>query len=109
MKKKVVPNYELIYDGGGTHDNTFTYQVSCDGLVARGTGRCKKDAKHEAAKAMLEAIAAHRAYPQLPASPAPSPVKTPPTTEETYPKKSSNMPFLNAIGALAVVTFCFLL
>ncbi|XP_043482710.1 RISC-loading complex subunit tarbp2-like isoform X2 [Leptopilina heterotoma] len=101
-KKKCVPNYELIHDGGGTHDNTFTYQVSCDGFVAIGTGRCKKDAKHEAAKEMLETIAAHRAYPQLQESPAPSPARRPLLTEPPIsPKRSTNMPFLNAIGALS--------
>ena len=103
MKRKIVPTYELIYDGGGTHDNTFTYQVSCEELVATGTGRCKKDAKHEAAKAMLEAVAAHRAYPQLPASPAPSPIKRALPTEVTVsPKRAPNMPFQNAVGALTV-------
>ncbi|XP_051156086.1 interferon-inducible double-stranded RNA-dependent protein kinase activator A homolog [Leptopilina boulardi] len=102
MKEKCVPNYELIFDGGGTHDNTFTYQVTCDGFMAIGTGRCKKDAKHEAAKEMLEKIAAHRAYPQLQESPAPSPARRPLLTETTVsPKRPSNLPFLNAIGALA--------
>ncbi|XP_033231153.1 interferon-inducible double-stranded RNA-dependent protein kinase activator A-like isoform X2 [Belonocnema kinseyi] len=101
MKRKIVPNYELTYDGGGTHDNTFTYQVSCDGLVATGTGRCKKDAKHEAAKMMLETIAAHRAYPQLPASPAPSPVKKPLITEVIVSPKRTQ--FVNAVGALTAL------
>lgn len=101
VKKCVTPNYELIHDGGGTHANTFTFQVSCDGLTARGTGRCKKDAKHEAAKNMLEAIALHRNYPQLPASPAQSPVRTPlPEAPPASPKIPPNQPFVNAVGAL---------
>lgn len=101
VKEQTVPNYELIHDGGGTHMNTFTYQVTCDGLRAIGTGRSKKDAKHEAAKAMLEVIATHRGYPQLPAPPAQSPLRTPlppviPETERLPP----NVPFVNAVGAL---------
>ncbi|XP_015608510.1 RISC-loading complex subunit TARBP2-like [Cephus cinctus] len=101
VKKGTVPNYELIYDGGGSHINTFTFQVTCDGLSATGTGRCKKDAKHEAAKTMLETIAKHRSYPQLPASPAQSPMRTPlPAQIPPSPKIPPNAPFINAIGAL---------
>nr|XP_031839002.1 RISC-loading complex subunit TARBP2-like isoform X2 [Nomia melanderi] len=104
VKNQSVPNYELIHDGGGTHMNTFTYQVTCDGLIAVGTGRSKKDAKHEAAKAMIEAITAQRGYPQLPASPSQSPLRTPlppviPETERLPP----NVPFVNAVGALKEV------
>ncbi|XP_076748609.1 RISC-loading complex subunit TARBP2 isoform X2 [Xylocopa sonorina] len=100
-KKLIVPNYELIHDGGGTHINSFTYRVSCDGLCADGTGRSKKDAKHEAAKAMLEAIAAHRGYPQLPASPAQSPIRTPlPPTIPEVERIPPSVPFVNAVGAL---------
>lgn len=101
VKKGTVPNYDLIYDGGGTHINTFTYRVTCDGFVATGTGRCKKDAKHIAAKNMLETIAAARSYPQLPATPIDSPVRTPlPEKLPASPKISPNEPFLNAIGEL---------
>nr|XP_050856164.1 interferon-inducible double-stranded RNA-dependent protein kinase activator A-like [Vespula vulgaris]XP_050856165.1 interferon-inducible double-stranded RNA-dependent protein kinase activator A-like [Vespula vulgaris]XP_050856166.1 interferon-inducible double-stranded RNA-dependent protein kinase activator A-like [Vespula vulgaris] len=101
VKKQMIPDYELIHDGGGTHVNTFTYRVTCEGLSATGTGRSKKDAKHEAAKAMLEKIAAHRAYPQLPASPAQSPIKTCiPTVIPASPRIPPNEPFVNAIGAL---------
>ncbi|KAI4494379.1 hypothetical protein M0802_008871 [Mischocyttarus mexicanus] len=104
VKSKMIPNYDLIHDGGGTHVNTFTYRVSCEGLTATGTGRSKKDAKHEAAKAMLEKIAAHRAYPQLPASPAQSPVRSPiPTAIPVSPRIPPNEPFVNAIGALQSV------
>lgn len=106
VKKCMVPNYELIHNGGGGHVNTFTYQVSCDGLSAKGTGRCKKDAKHEAAKAMLETIANVNSFPQLPASPAPSPKHTPFETQvPAVSKTSGSVPFHNAIGALQVNFF----
>ncbi|XP_033349455.1 interferon-inducible double-stranded RNA-dependent protein kinase activator A-like [Bombus vosnesenskii] len=100
-KNLVTPNYELIHDGGGTHINTFTYRVTCEGLTATGIGRSKKDAKHEAAKAMLEAIAAHRGYLQLPASPAQSSVRTPlPPTIPEVKRTPPDEPFINAVGAL---------
>ncbi|XP_014609346.1 PREDICTED: RISC-loading complex subunit tarbp2-like, partial [Polistes canadensis] len=73
------------------------------GLTATGTGRNKKDAKHEAAKAMLEKIAAHRAYPQLPASPAQSPVRSPISTVIPASPRISSYDFINAIGALQSV------
>lgn len=101
VKKQIVPQYDLIHDGGGTHINTFIYQVICDGLCATGQGRCKKDAKHEAAKAMIQAIAAVRNYPQLPASAESSPVNTSsPAVDLPSKTNSSNAPFLNAVGAL---------
>lgn len=100
-KNLATPNYELIHDGGGTHINTFTYRVTCEGLTATGVGRSKKDAKHEAAKAMLEAIAAHRGYLQLPASPAQSSVRTPlPPTIPEVKRTPPDVPFINAVGAL---------
>lgn len=59
-QQKQVVNYELIKDGGGTHVNHFVYRVSCQGLQATGEGRSKREAKHEAAEAMLYALANHR-------------------------------------------------
>lgn len=103
VKKGGLPNYELIHDGGGTHINTFTYKVTCDDLITIGTGRCKKDAKHEAASAMLQAIATQRNYPQLPESPIKSPVRTPIHEPKVPPRVPANVPFINTIGALQVI------
>lgn len=105
VKQGMIPDYELIHDGGGRHVNTFTYQVSCDGLCATGSGRCKKDAKHEAAKAMLAEIAAHRNYRQLPAAstPAESPSRSPFRSSPPSAKIPANVPFVNAIGELQVM------
>lgn len=103
QKKGSPPNYELIHDGGGTHQNIFTYKVTCFGLSAEGTGRNKKDAKHEAASAMLETMAKHNALPQLPASPCDTPVRTPlPMELPTCPKSPVDQPFRNTIGELQV-------
>lgn len=103
VKNKITPNYELIHDGGGSHMNVFAYQVKCDDLIASGIGRSKKDAKHEAAKAMLETIATKRGYLQLPASPAQSPIRTPllPIIPEIS-RIPPDIPFVNAVGALQV-------
>lgn len=105
VKQGMIPDYELIHDGGGRHVNTFTYRVECDGLSATGTGRCKKDAKHEAAKAMLTEIAAHRNYPQLPAASTPtmSPSRSPFHSAPPLPKLTANVPFFNAVGELQVI------
>lgn len=104
VKKGGSPNYELIHDGGGSHENTFTYKVSCEGLKAIGTGRCKKDAKHAAAGNMLETIAKHNGLLPLPASPAKSPVRAPPPQPKPEPYvQDPNGPFVNAIGALQVI------
>ncbi|KAM0733400.1 Protein Loquacious [Formica fusca] len=102
VKQGMIPDYELIHDGGGRHVNTFTYRVICDGLTATGTGRCKKEAKHEAAKAMLTDIVNHRNYPQLPAAntPAVSPSRSPFHSIPLPPKIPANVPFVNAIGEL---------
>lgn len=102
VKQGMIPDYELIHDGGGRHMNTFVYKVVCDGLTATGTGRCKKEAKHEAAKAMLTEIINHRNYPQLPAAstPAVSPSRSPFRSAPLPPKIPANVPFVNAIGEL---------
>ncbi|XP_012281909.1 RISC-loading complex subunit tarbp2 [Orussus abietinus] len=98
VRKGTAPNYELIYDGGGSHNNKFIFQVSCDGLTATGGGRCKKDAKHEAAKAMLELIVKQTGI-EVQDSPMPSPVhNSTPAVLPVSPK--TNVPFVNAIGAL---------
>ncbi|XP_029164953.1 RISC-loading complex subunit TARBP2-like [Nylanderia fulva] len=102
VKQNMIPDYELIHDGGGRHVNTFTYRVMCDGFTAIGTGRCKKEAKHEAATAMLTEIAKQRNYPQLPAASTPtgSPSRSPFHVTPLPPKIPANAPFVNAIGEL---------
>ncbi|BES97370.1 Double-stranded RNA Hypothetical protein motif [Nesidiocoris tenuis] len=52
-KKKLIPTYNLILNGDGTHEPIFKYEVSADGLRAVGTGKSKKEAKHDAAHMLL--------------------------------------------------------
>lgn len=56
MRKGHTPHYELIMDGTGSHDPIFKYQVTVDNISAIGTGRSKKEAKHDAAKIALEKL-----------------------------------------------------
>ncbi|KAL7304211.1 hypothetical protein TKK_0003405 [Trichogramma kaykai] len=101
IKQGCVPNWQLIHDGGGGHENTFTFGVTCDGLKAQGTGRSKKDAKHNAAKALLQKIAERNNLPQLPPSVTESPVRTPQPIElPASTQLPPDMPFHNAIGNL---------
>lgn len=102
MKKNRVPKYQLIYDGGGSHENTFTYSVTCESLVANGTGRCKKTAKHIAAKQMLELMADKNGFLALPPTPAQSPVRAPKPPQSVPYIVDPFQPFINAIGALQV-------
>lgn len=102
VRKSMTPEYELIHDGGGTHDNTFTYRVTCDGQFAIGTGRCKKDAKHTAAKNMLDLIATKQNLPQLPSINCGSPVRKP--SEPVFHESPTNT-FSNAVGELQVCIF----
>lgn len=103
IKELTVPTYELIHNGGGSHMNSFIYQVTCNNLTATGVGRSKKDAKHEAAKAMLETIATHRGYLQLPPSTEQTSVRTPlPPTVPEIERIPPDVPFVNAVGALQV-------
>lgn len=98
VKKKIVPVFELIISKG---INQFTYQVSCDGLVAIGSAGSKKDAKQEAANQMLEKIAARDA--QLTGKSLKRSLFTKDIRENPIIcKKLKTIPTLNAVGSLIV-------
>ncbi|XP_026470194.1 interferon-inducible double-stranded RNA-dependent protein kinase activator A homolog isoform X2 [Ctenocephalides felis] len=50
------PKYELVQIEGAIHEPTFRYRVTVADTVAMGTGRSKKEAKHAAAKALLDKL-----------------------------------------------------
>uniref|UniRef100_A0A1B6MEM6 DRBM domain-containing protein n=1 Tax=Graphocephala atropunctata TaxID=36148 RepID=A0A1B6MEM6_9HEMI len=54
QKKGLVPQYELIYNGTGTLDPVFKFSVSAEKRSAIGHGKTKKQAKHDAAAALLK-------------------------------------------------------
>ncbi|KPJ15262.1 putative ATP-dependent DNA helicase HFM1 [Papilio machaon] len=55
-RRGTVPKYELVQIEGMIHEPTFRYRVTVADLVAMGTGRSKKEAKHSAAKALLDRL-----------------------------------------------------
>ncbi|XP_049694403.1 interferon-inducible double-stranded RNA-dependent protein kinase activator A homolog isoform X5 [Helicoverpa armigera] len=55
-RRGTVPKYELVQIEGMIHEPTFRYRVTVADLVAMGTGRSKKEAKHSAAKALLDKL-----------------------------------------------------
>lgn len=52
-----LPKYDLIYDGTGTHIATYQYRVTAIDETAVGIGRSKKEAKHNAARLVLDKLA----------------------------------------------------
>uniref|UniRef100_A0A0A9Z8W2 Putative RISC-loading complex subunit BRAFLDRAFT_242885 n=2 Tax=Lygus hesperus TaxID=30085 RepID=A0A0A9Z8W2_LYGHE len=50
------PKYELVQVEGAIHEPTFRYRVTVGEVLAMGTGRSKKEAKHAAAKAILDKL-----------------------------------------------------
>lgn len=61
QKRGLTPHYELLYDGTGTLEPIFKYQVTAADLSAIGDGRTKKAAKHDAAAALLKRMQVNRA------------------------------------------------
>jgi ribonuclease III len=54
---RMVPIYEIIAEAGAEHDKTFTARVVVGGEVAGvGSGKSKKQAQQEAARAALDAM-----------------------------------------------------
>lgn len=60
-RRGITPNYELVQIEGAIHEPTFRYRVSFNDkdvpFTAMGAGRSKKEAKHAAAKALIEKMA----------------------------------------------------
>ncbi|RZF46118.1 hypothetical protein LSTR_LSTR012978 [Laodelphax striatellus] len=52
----ITPYYNLIVNGIGSHNPVFKYRLECGDLVSFGTGKSKKEAKHDAAKNALNLL-----------------------------------------------------
>lgn len=48
-----VPQYDLVVNGVGTHDPLFKYRLTVCEVTAYGSGKSKKEAKHDAAREAL--------------------------------------------------------
>ncbi|XP_059616747.1 RISC-loading complex subunit tarbp2 isoform X2 [Phlebotomus argentipes] len=55
-RRGITPNYELVQIEGAIHEPTFRYRVSFNDKDAMGAGRSKKEAKHAAAKALIDKL-----------------------------------------------------
>lgn len=58
------PVYEFCQNEMDIVQKLFTFKVSCAGIMTTGTGRSKKDAKQNAATAMLEKITRRKVVTQ---------------------------------------------
>lgn len=56
-RRGITPQYDLIQVEGAVHEPTFRYRVSYQDKDAMGTGKSKKEAKHSAAKALIDKLA----------------------------------------------------
>ncbi|XP_055709685.1 interferon-inducible double-stranded RNA-dependent protein kinase activator A homolog B isoform X2 [Phlebotomus papatasi] len=60
-RRGITPTYELVQIEGAIHEPTFRYRVSFNDKDAMGAGRSKKEAKHAAAKALIDKLTGHLA------------------------------------------------
>ncbi|XP_044271476.1 interferon-inducible double-stranded RNA-dependent protein kinase activator A homolog isoform X3 [Tribolium madens] len=68
-RRGATPKYELVQIEGAIHEPIFRYRVFINNdLVATGTGRSKKDAKHAAAKNLLDVLVGKQSPEQANAS-----------------------------------------
>jgi len=56
QSRGITPAYQVVQAEGASHAPTFSYQVILGELTATGTGSSKKQAKHAAARAMLDKL-----------------------------------------------------
>ncbi|XP_058177370.1 RISC-loading complex subunit tarbp2-like [Anopheles ziemanni] len=57
LNRGITPQYNLIQVEGAVHEPTFRYRVSYQDKDAMGTGKSKKEAKHAAARALIDKLA----------------------------------------------------
>jgi RISC-loading complex subunit TARBP2 len=68
-RRGATPKYELVQIEGAIHEPIFRYRVFINSdFVATGTGRSKKDAKHCAAKNLLDVLVGKQSPEQANAS-----------------------------------------
>lgn len=64
-RRGITPKYELVQIEGAIHEPIFRYRVYLNNdFVATGTGRSKKEAKHAAAKNLLDLLAGKQSQEQ---------------------------------------------
>lgn len=64
-RRGIAPKYDLVQIEGAIHEPIFRYKVFLSNeFVATGTGRSKKEAKHSAAKNLLELLVGKQSLEQ---------------------------------------------
>ena len=56
QSRGITPQYRVVQAEGASHAPTFSFQVILGDLTATGSGSSKKQAKHSAARAMLDKL-----------------------------------------------------
>ncbi|KAG7207200.1 hypothetical protein KM043_008883 [Ampulex compressa] len=96
-RRGTIPKYELVQIEGAIHEPTFRYRVTVADVVAIGTGRSKKEAKHAAAKAVLDKLTG--LDPEAPESPLPNSLSESQNLQELQSFGDEKL-VTNPIGAL---------
>lgn len=64
-RRGITPKYELVQIEGAIHEPIFRYRVYLNAdYIAIGTGRSKKEAKHAAARNLLDLLAGKQSKEQ---------------------------------------------
>ncbi|XP_065332891.1 interferon-inducible double-stranded RNA-dependent protein kinase activator A homolog isoform X5 [Cloeon dipterum] len=98
-RRGTTPKYELVQIEGAIHEPTFRYRVTVGEIIAVGTGRSKKEAKHAAAKAILDKLVGISDNPLPGGGPVPSNNNIPDVTSQMVSPFDDTIPG-NPIGTL---------
>ncbi|XP_043264441.1 protein Loquacious-like isoform X5 [Colletes latitarsis] len=96
-RRNATPTYELIQVEGAVHEPIFRYRVTVADIVAVGTGKSKKEAKHAAARAVLDKLC--RLNSESPDSPLPNNIPDSENLQE-LPGFGEQKIITNPIGSL---------
>jgi len=89
QSRGITPQYRVVQAEGASHAPTFSFQVILGDLTATGSGSSKKQAKHSAARAMLDKLDG-----RVPAQDGQTPL--PPVTDNTNGPQAPG----NTVGGL---------
>lgn len=55
-RRGITPSYDLVQIEGAIHEPTFRYRVTYGNKDAMGAGKSKKEAKHQAARNLIDKL-----------------------------------------------------
>ncbi|XP_026672457.1 RISC-loading complex subunit tarbp2-like isoform X5 [Ceratina calcarata] len=97
-RRGTTPKYELIQVEGAIHEPIFRYRVTVADIIAMGTGKSKKEAKHAAARAVLDKLC--RLNSESPDSPLQNNIPDSSESLQELPGYGEEKIITNPIGAL---------